>query len=140
MGRTVADIKGGFSLLNQTGQFYCQQTLTCFDETSTDASLEHQARNVAQRYKSPTTTYGYWENGQFWRFREFGATLTMPRALNTALRARDASLSFTARNLKVWTAYTGTDPESNYSVNNVQTDFSTTSPPSYFTLRLNLHY
>jgi hypothetical protein len=61
--------------------------------------------------------------------------------VSNARRSRDASLTFTARNLHVWTAYTGTDPEANYSTTaNVQQDFSTTAPPSYFTLRLNLHY
>ena len=53
---------------------------------------------------------------------------------------RAASLTFSARNLHVWTKYTGTDPESNYGTDDVQTDFSTTAPPTYFTLRLNLHY
>jgi TonB-linked SusC/RagA family outer membrane protein len=137
------DYKGGFSLFNNTTSFYCAQSPKCYDETHKEASLEAQARNIAQRYKTPSTTYGYWENGQFWRFRELGATLTMPKMVNDALRAHDASLTLTARNLHVWTGYTGTDPESNYNSGgtaNVQTDFSTTSPPSYLTLRLNLHY
>jgi hypothetical protein len=56
------------------------------------------------------------------------------------IRARDASVSVAARNLHVWTKYTGTDPESNYSTGDVQTDFSTTAPPTYFVVKLNLHY
>ena len=141
----LLDYKGGFSLYNSTSAFYCLNTNTCYDETHQSASLEDQARNVAQRYVNPatgvsTTTAGYWENGQFWRLREVGATLTVPQALSERLMARDASLTFTGRNLHVWTHYKGTDPESNYSTGNVQTDFSTISPPSYFTVRLNLHY
>ena len=93
-------------------------------ETHAETSLENQARLVAMRYKSPTTTAGYWESGQFWRLREVGATLTLPTMVNRALRTGDASLTVTGRNLHVWTAYTGTDPESNYSTGNVQTDFS----------------
>ena len=51
------------------------------------------------------------------------------------------SLTFAARNLKLWTAYTGADPESNYNGNgDTQNDFATTSPPRYYTIRLNLHY
>ena len=140
------DYKGGFSILNSTSQFYCQQSLVCYDETHKEAPLADQARSVAQRYANPTipgaltTSSGYYENGQFWRFRELGATLTVPKTMSDLLRSRDASLTFTARNLHVWTAYKGTDPESAYGTGNVQTDFSTTSPPSYFTLRLNLHY
>jgi TonB-linked SusC/RagA family outer membrane protein len=141
------DYKGGFSLFNNTTSFYCQQSNQCYDETHKEASLEAQARLIALRYKTPSSSFGYWENGQFWRLREVGATLTVPKMVNDVLRSRDASLTFTARNLHVWTAYTGTDPESNYNSNgtngaagSVQSDFSTTAPPSYFTLRLNLHY
>jgi len=47
---------------------------------------------------------------------------------------------FAARNLHIWTKYTGTDPESNYATGDVQTDFETAAPPSYFTVRLNLHF
>ena len=142
----LLDYKGGFSLFNNTTSFYCQQSNLCHDEAIRGTSLADQARSVAQRYANTniagafTTTAGYFENGQFWRLREIGATLTMPQSINNALRARDASLTFTGRNLHVWTAYKGTDPESNYSTGNFQTDFSTTAPPTYFTLRMNLHY
>jgi TonB-linked SusC/RagA family outer membrane protein len=134
------DYKGGFSLFNSTTQFYCLNTNTCSDETLRSAPLEDQARLVAMRFKTPATTAGYWENGQFWRLREVGATYTLPHLLSSGIRARDASLTLAARNLKVWTKYKGTDPESNYSTDNVQTDFSTLSPRTYFTARLNLHF
>jgi hypothetical protein len=136
----LLDYKGGFSLFNNTTSFYCQQANTCYDETHVTASLEDQARLIALRYKTPSTSAGYWENGQFWRLREVGATVNVPTLVVSRMRAHDASLTFSARNLHVWTAYKGTDPESNYSTGNVQTDFSTTAPASYFTLRLNLHY
>ena len=50
------------------------------------------------------------------------------------------SLTFSARNLHLWTSYTGTDPESNFSTGDVQNDFATTAPPRYYIVRLNLHY
>ncbi|HEY9230174.1 MAG TPA: SusC/RagA family TonB-linked outer membrane protein [Gemmatimonadaceae bacterium] len=134
------DYKGGFSLFNNTSSFYCQQTNFCYDETHKEAPLADQARQVALRYGSPSTSIGYWENGQFWRLREVGATLTMPEQLARRIRARNASLTLSGRNLKVWTAYKGTDPESGYGTGNVQSDFSTTAPPTYFTMRVNLHY
>lgn len=140
----LLDYKGGFSLFNNTVSFYCQQSNVCHDEAVKTTSLDDQARSVAQRYTAVTTQFGYWENGQFWRLREVGATLTVPKAISDMMRSRDASLTFTARNLHVWTAYKGTDPESGYNTNpstgNVQSDFSTTSPPTYATIRLNLHY
>ncbi len=64
----------------------------------------------------------------------------MPNSVASKLRARDAQLVFSARNLHTWTKYTGIDPESNYSTGDVQTDFSTTAPRTYFLVRANLHY
>ena len=139
----LLDYKGGYSLFNSTTQFYCLNTNTCYDETHPTASLEDQARLVAMRFKNPTTTVGYWENGQFWRLREVGATFAVPQVVAGRLGMRDASVTLAGRNLHVWTAYKGTDPESGYTTDNlqnVQNDFSTLSPPTYFTVRLNLHY
>ena len=87
-----------------------------------------------------TTTGGFLENSQFWRLREVSGTLTLPNALAARIHARDASLTLSARNLRLWSAYTGADPESNYSTGDVQSDFATTSPPRYLMMRLNLHY
>lgn len=148
------DYKGGFSLLNQTAQFYDLNTNTAYNLTHAAAgspytaltangtsSLEDQARIVAQRFVAGTrTTAGYWESGQFWRLREVGATLNVPDRFASYLAARSASLTVSGRNLHVWTKYKGADPEANYSVGNVQTDFSTLAPPTYVAFRLNLHY
>ncbi len=137
--QALVDYKGGFTLFNNTVSFYCQQFLTCYDETH-NVSLAKQARIVALRYENPNTSMGYMENGQFWKLREVSATLTLPASLAARIRARDASLLFSARNLHTWTGYTGIDPESNYGTGDVQNDFSTSAPRTYFTVRLNLHY
>jgi TonB-linked SusC/RagA family outer membrane protein len=148
------DYKGGFSLLNDTQRFYDANTNTTFPLTHAapgspytaltqngTSSLEDQARVVAQRFVAGTrTTAGYWENGQFWRLRELGATLNVPESFAQRIGGRSASLTFSGRNLKVWTSYKGADPEANYNTGNVQTDFSTLAPPTYFAMRLNLHY
>ncbi|HTE47809.1 MAG TPA: TonB-dependent receptor, partial [Gemmatimonadaceae bacterium] len=142
------DYKGGFDLFNSTSQFYCQQTNFCYDvsvgpgsKMGAPATLFNQARNVAQRFVTGTKTQvGYSESGQFWRFRELAATIQMPNVVAAKLRARDANINISGRNLHVWTAYKGIDPESGYGNGDVQNDFSTTSPPTYFTVRLNLHY
>ena len=136
----LLDYKGGFSVFNQTGRFLCQQSDQCYDETHKETGLYNQARLVAMRYKNPATVLGYLENGQFWRVRELSANVQAPSRVATLVRARDASLTFAARNLHIWTKYTGTDPESNFAVGDVQTDLLTTAPPTFFTLRLNLHY
>jgi TonB-linked SusC/RagA family outer membrane protein len=136
----LLDYRGGFSILNQTVQFYCANQPTCYEETNTSAPLWRQARNIAQRYTPIKSQAGYLENGQFWRLREVSAIVNMPQQVAARIRAKDASLVFSARNLHLWTNYTGVDPESNYTTGDVQTDFETISPPSYFTVRLNLHF
>jgi TonB-linked SusC/RagA family outer membrane protein len=138
--QALLDYKGGFNLYNNTVSFYCQQFLTCYDETHTDVSLDKQARIVALRYKNPSSNAGFLENGQFWKLREVAATISLPQRLAASVRARDVSLLLAGRNLHTWTAYTGIDPESNYGTGDVQTDFSTTAPRMYFIARLNLHY
>jgi len=144
----LVDYKGGFNLFNSTTQFYCQQTNFCYDVSigpnsnmGPSATLYDQARNVAQRFVAGTKTQiGYLESGQFWRFRELGVTAQLPNSFAQKLRSRDVGVTFAARNLHVWTQYKGIDPESGYGNGDVQNDFSTTSPPTYFTFRLNLHY
>jgi hypothetical protein len=134
-------------VFNNTLQFQCQQSPNpCYDISNPDAPLARQARAVAENQgfvingTKVTTTGGFLENAQFWRLREVSGTLTLPNALSARMRARDASITFAARNLHLWTNYTGADPESNYSTGDVQSDFATTSPPRYFIMRLNLHY
>jgi len=136
----LLDYKGGFSLYNNTMQFYCSNYQTCWEENIPSAPLWRQARVQAMRYTPVTTTAGYLENGQFWRLREVSAVVNLPTSIAQRIRSRDASVVFAARNLHVWTKYTGIDPESNYSTGDVQTDFETVAPPTYFTVRLNLHY
>src|SRR6185437_16826218 len=52
----LLDYKGGNSLFNNTGQFYCANQPTCYEETNTSASLARQARVIAERYTPVTTT------------------------------------------------------------------------------------
>ena len=134
------DYRGGFTLLNSGGNFLCGNTNFCGAKSNPNASLFEQARNVAANFSNPKTVYGYYENGEAVRLREISVVLRMPQAWAKVLRAGDADLQFGARNLHVWTKYTGQDPEANYSQGDVQNDFLTTAPRKYYTLRLNLHY
>ena len=59
------------------------------------------------------------------------------------VRARSLSVVLTARNLKLWTKYRGTDPESGYNTTSgteTPNEFQTVGPPSYFIVRFNLGY
>jgi TonB-linked SusC/RagA family outer membrane protein len=139
--QVLTDYKGGFGIFNSTAQFYATNFTTWYSENLKDTPLWDQARNVAaSSAKNPNTSAGYIENGQFWKLREVSAALTLPQAFAERIRARDAQLVFSARNLHTWTKYTGQDPEANYSTGDVQTDFSTTAPRTYFIVRANLHY
>jgi hypothetical protein len=55
-------------------------------------------------------------------------------------RAQSASITLGARNLHVWTHWTATDPEQNYSQGDTQLTLLTAAPPRYITARLNIHY
>jgi len=55
----------------------------------------------------------YVEDGSFVKLREIALTYTLPNALAQRLRSRGASITFSGRNLKTWTDYTGWDPETN---------------------------
>jgi hypothetical protein len=139
----LTDYKGGYSLENQSGEFFSSNFATWYSENLKSTSLADQARTVANSSaKNPSTVMGYLENGQFWKLREVSAALTLPTLVAQRLHARDAQLVFSARNLHTWTKYTGIDPEEGYgSLNNdFQTDFATLPPPTYFVLRANLHY
>ncbi len=136
----LTDYKGGYSLFNNTAEFYATNFATWYTANVKSTPLWDQARSIAASSSKGSDFAGYAENGQYWKLREVSATFTLPNSLANRIRARDASLVFSARNLHTWTKYTGVDPEENYSTGDVQTDFSTTAPPTYFIIRANLHY
>lgn len=137
---TSFDYRGGFTLFNSGGNFLCGNTNQCSAKGNPNATLFDQARNVAANFSNPKTTFGYYENGEAVRLREISAVIRLPKRWAKLMRASDVDFLFGARNLKVWTNYTGQDPEANYSQGDVQNDFLTTAPRKYYTLRLNLHY
>jgi hypothetical protein len=122
----------------------CAQQPSCYARQNPDAPLWDQARNVAANVVDPATlrtTRGYWENLNFWRIREVSANYILPEKLALrVLRTRSANMIFGARNLKVWSRYTGEDPEANYSTGNTQSDLLTAGPPMILTMRLNVKY
>ncbi len=86
------------------------------------APLWLQARSVATAihgtYPEPSL---YVENASFVRFRELSMTYTVPQQVSRSLRVQGLSVTAAVRNLKLWTRYTGGDPEtSNPSGANIQ--------------------
>jgi TonB-linked SusC/RagA family outer membrane protein len=134
------DYVGGYKLEDGGARFQCQNGDACGGLSNPNASLADQAAAIAAKVSSTKTRYGYLEDGSFVRFRELSATFRAPNRLTGMLHAQSASLSFGARNLHVWTKYTGSDPEANFSRGDSPSDFASPAPRTYFTLRLNLHY
>jgi len=136
----LTDYKGGFVLSNAFFSFHSTNAMWYANNVKS-TPLWDQARTVAySNAKNPRTDWGFRENGQYWKLREVSAAWTLPNVVSTKIRAQNAQLVLSARNLHTWTAFTGFDPEANYSTSDIQTTFGGLAPPAYFIVRLNLHY
>jgi outer membrane receptor protein involved in Fe transport len=133
------DHKDGMTKFYNTLRHRCQGGASCEGLWDPHASLADQAAAVADNLNIYT---GYFLNGEFTRFRELSVTYQLPDAFATKIRSSRASIIGTARNLHVWTAYPGIDPEA--TVGNTDTrgneEYFSTPPLRYFTLRLNLNF
>ena len=137
----LVDYKGGYKIWNGTTRYRCVSFSNCRDLYDTKTPLDKQARLVAARFVTSTTDYGYVEDGSFLRLREIAMNFDLPSTWAARYaRANRMALNLSARNLHIWTKYTGIDPESNYGQNDVQNDFLTQPPQTYFQLRVTLGY
>ena len=134
------DYKGDFYLVDTNGSFLCSNNPASPERSNPNASLADQAACVAARSGTPTTPAGYYEKADFVRFRELSFTYRVPERFLGAVRAHGASLSVGGRNLALWTGWRGVDPEMNYSTGDTQATIASSSPRSYYTVRLNLTY
>jgi TonB-linked SusC/RagA family outer membrane protein len=161
--------RAGMYQLNDTERFRCFTGYSrgssgsnpgmgqCTGVADPNAPLWEQARFIAQRFgavdpTSPnpsdprrvTTVTGYIEKADFIKWRELALTLGMPQALvRTAPMLQGASITFSGRNLKTWTDYTGLDPEINEgggTSNFNQGEFNTQPPLRYYTFRVNFNF
>ncbi|MBL0940565.1 MAG: SusC/RagA family TonB-linked outer membrane protein [Gemmatimonadaceae bacterium] len=83
------------------------------------------------------------EEGDFIRFRELSATYTVPTSLTSKVSSRfqGASVTFAMQNVKLWTNYSGFDPELNAQTNAFgREDFLTAPIPRRAVLRFNLTF
>ena len=137
----LVDAKGGNKLYDNTNRIRCASLNNCRELVDRTSSFDRQAAVAAVR-GSGTIIDGYVEDARFIRFRELGATITLPqRAASRFLRADRASIAFSARNLHRWTRYMGTDPEANYnSAGDQPLDLLTPPPPTTFQVRLNVGF
>jgi TonB-linked SusC/RagA family outer membrane protein len=103
------DYRGQFVIPNNALEQQCGAGVALGD-VSRQSSLADQA--VCVSYNGNVyTTRGFISNGAFLRFRELSLTYTAPDALAHQFRARSLSLTLSARNVALWTHFSGGDPE-----------------------------
>lgn len=139
--QTLFDYRGGHRWYNNTERIRCTRP-NCGGRMDPNASLEDKAMVTAAREHPARTNAGFFQKGDYVRFRELSLQYSLSNDMAARLlRARSANIVASARNLKVWTAYRGTDPESDFQAtvdNNIPSEFQTLGPPTYFILRLNV--
>jgi hypothetical protein len=88
---------------------------TFLNPASTAQERQAAALKWATRYKalSPYDGLNQNENGKFLRWRELGITYTAPPSFGRRLGVDNLAFTLTGRNIKLWTGYSGIDPEEN---------------------------
>jgi outer membrane receptor protein involved in Fe transport len=139
---TMLDYKGGHIVYNNTERIRCASRNNCRGLIDPTAPLSEQARTVAVRQFGTTVLGGFFEKGDFVRWRELALTYSVPeQTIQRFLGGRSLVLTGAARNLGIlWTEYTGVDPEAFGTQVNAPSEFQAFGPASYFTLRLTLGF
>ena len=138
--QTLFDYRGGHLWYNNTERIRCTRP-NCAGRMNPKATFEDQAMVTAALEHPARTNAGYFQPGSYVRFREASAQYTFsPSIARRVFRAQSANFVASARNLKHWTKYRGTDPESDFQAtvdNDVPSEFQTLGPPTYFVFRFN---
>ena len=133
----LLDYKGGHKIYNNTERIRCASRLNCSGLLNTAASLEEQARVVMVREHPSRSVAGYFEDGDYLRFRELAVSYQVPERLaGRMFRGRSLTATASARNLGIlWTKYTGVDPEAFGTAGDAPSEFQAFGPPTYFAFR-----
>ena len=137
------DVRGGSRWYNNTERIRCTRP-NCGGRNNLTAPLIDQAMNIAANEHPARTLDGYFQPGGFTRLREASVQYTFsPDLAARLLKARTLSLALSGRNLRLFTNYRGSDPESGFNTTSgteAPNEFQTIAPPSYFILRVNVGY
>jgi hypothetical protein len=141
--QTMWDWRSGSKWYNNTERIRCTRP-NCSGRLNQQAEFVDQATNIAANEHAARTLDGFFQSGAFVRLREASLQYTFSNDMaKRLLRGRSLSAVVTARNLKLWTKYRGTDPESGFNTNDgteAPSEFQTVGPPSYFIMRLNIGF
>jgi TonB-dependent SusC/RagA subfamily outer membrane receptor len=136
--QALFDYRGGHKWYNNTERIRCTRP-NCGGRMNPDATLEEKAATTAALEHPARTNAGYFQDGEFVRWREVSVQYALSPNAAAFLRARGLVIVGAMRNVKLWTAYRGVDPESDFtgSTGDSPSEFQTLGPPTYFTLRFN---
>ncbi len=139
----LADRKAGGRQTNLERMLPCLVGTSCPELQQLNLPLASQARGVALRRG---VFAGYSEDTDFIKLREVAATYDFgSRLARRILGARSARMTLAARNLKIWSDWTGSDPEA-FIANNVDApggtsgNIFTVAAPRHLAIRLSLGY
>jgi TonB-dependent SusC/RagA subfamily outer membrane receptor len=109
------DHRGGFVQTNVNELNRCSTGINnCRAANDPKASFADQVRRIAfNSARFGSTRWGFEEDGSFTRWRELAVSVDIPQRYVSMLQARSAMLTVAGRNLKLWTKYSGYDPEIN---------------------------
>ena len=143
----LLDYKGGFSVYNFQERNRCQSNDNCwrvnnpaarFPRTASDTIL---AREL-QVYRNAAVSPEWIQKGDFIKLREVSLSLDVPPRLVSRIGGQTMSLTFSGRNLGLWSDYEGADPEvSSYGGRNfVRVDAYAAPAARRFTAAVNIQY
>ena len=133
----LVDYRGGYVSHNVNNLFQCAFVQNCAALHVKGFNLEEQAKAVA----GPRAFAAYAEKADFVKLRELSATYAIPTNWLSRVRASQASLVVTARNLVTWTDFNSWDPENNTSGSDGPNyNFVQLAQPRVYLVRLNLAF
>lgn len=137
----MLDYKGGHLVFNNTERIRCASRNNCSGLINPEASLFEQARTVMVREHPSRSQAGFFEEGDFIRFRELSLSLDAPEEWASRFGGRSVVATLAARNLGIlWTKYTGVDPEAFGTTGDAPSSFQAFAPPTYYTFRISLGF
>ncbi len=138
----MVDYKGGHLTYNNTERIRCASRFNCTGLINPESDFFQQARTVMVREHPSRSVSGYFEKGDFMRFRELSLAYTPSDNLASRLfRARHMTASVAIRNLGVfWTKYGGVDPEAFGTTGDAPSEFQAFAPTTYMMFRVSFGF
>jgi len=138
----LIDYSGGNRLIDEN---MAQQIMIGSIRGANDprAPLAQQAEAVAASLSENGAGFAYVgppEDASFVRFRELTLSYSVTPSVARLIHTGSAVVSLAARNLWLWTRYTGPDPEIDVASANPTNTFTIVPQPRYFVLRVSLGY